>query len=100
MPPKKTKLKAPTPKVGGSWDDLDTTEEQDDADADKFLALFNVKVGSTRAIRSEYARPGRGGMMHDTPTTRHHRDPLDKHHHRRNVHVQTRCGRKWQSVGE
>lgn len=61
--PKKTKLKAPAPKAGGSWADLDTPEEQDEADAMAFLALFNLKVVSTRAIRSEYARPGRGSMM-------------------------------------
>ena len=65
MPPKKTKLKAPTRKDGGSWDDLDTTEEQHDADADKFLAMFNIKVGSTCAIRCEYASPDwdLGGML-------------------------------------
>ena len=41
MPPKKTKLKAPAPKAGGSWADLDAPEEQDEADAEAFLALFS-----------------------------------------------------------
>ena len=49
MPTRDKKLRAPPPKAGGSWNDLDVTDEHDETEAANVLReFFSPKVNSCK----------------------------------------------------